>query len=214
MSAITITFGDCAENNIGMQRLGTIADSGFTYQELVDAKLRFESKDPNVECEIVDLTASQPAHVLIVRNGINILLENNDDEGQEPNYEAGQGRIVAFRDVPYTAIAREAISNFFGPRARELLAEGNYYYDPNKCGIGFHGDGERRKVIALRLGTSIPLHFQWFYRGLPQGSRIIINLNHGDLYAMSDKAVGHDWRKTTIYTLRHAAGAEKYLLIK
>ena len=42
------------------------------------------------------------------------------------------------------------------------LGEGNYYYDIKKCGIGFHGDAERRKVVGIRLGDSIPLHFQWF----------------------------------------------------
>lgn len=39
-------------------------------------------------------------------------------------------------------------------------------------------------------------------------------VNDGDIYVMSDKAVGYDWKKKTINTLRHAAGAEKYLLIK
>lgn len=29
--------------------------------------------------------------------------------------------------------------------------EGNYYYDINKTGIGFHGDSERKKVIAISL---------------------------------------------------------------
>jgi hypothetical protein len=30
---------------------------------------------------------------------------------------------------------------------------------------------------------------------------------------MSDKAVGNDWKKKTIYTLRHAAGCEKFTKI-
>ena len=28
---------------------------------------------------------------------------------------------------------------------------------------------------------------------------------------MSDKAVGYDWKKSSIVTLRHAAGCDKYL---
>ena len=31
---------------------------------------------------------------------------------------------------------------------------------------------------------------------------------------MSEKAVGHDWKKRIIYTLRHDAGAEKYRSMK
>jgi hypothetical protein len=31
---------------------------------------------------------------------------------------------------------------------------------------------------------------------------------------MSDKAVGFDWKKKNIMTLRHAAGCEKFLEIK
>jgi hypothetical protein len=45
------------------------------------------------------------------------------------------------------------------------------YYDNSKCGIGFHGDGERRKVIALRLGDSLPICYQWFKDGNPCGNR-------------------------------------------
>jgi len=38
-----------------------------------------------------------------------------------------------------------------------------------------------------------------------------INFNHGDIYIMSDKAVGNDWKKRKIHTLRHAAGFEQNL---
>jgi hypothetical protein len=43
------------------------------------------------------------------------------------------------------------------------------YYDVSKCGIGFHGDAERIKVIAIRLGESMPLHYQWFQNSKPVG---------------------------------------------
>ena len=39
-------------------------------------------------------------------------------------------------------------------------------------------------------------------------------LNHGDFYVMSEKTVGFDWKRKSILTLRHAAGAKKYLTIK
>jgi hypothetical protein len=39
-------------------------------------------------------------------------------------------------------------------------------------------------------------------------------LHSGDLYVMSEKAVGTDVKKKKIATLRHAAGASKYLELK
>lgn len=133
------------------------------------------------------------------------------EDGQEPDYEAGRGRVVAFRDVPHTGAVRAGLPDYFGEAARDLYAEGNYYYDAQTCGIGMHGDGERRVVIGCRLGVGIPLHFQWYYRNEARGERVALALGHGDLYAMSDKAVGNDWRRSVVYTLRHAAGAKKYL---
>jgi hypothetical protein len=41
-----------------------------------------------------------------------------------------------------------------------------------------------------------------------------LTLQAGDLYIMSDKATGNDWKKSSILTLRHAAGAAKYTTIK
>ena len=38
-----------------------------------------------------------------------------------------------------------------------------------------------------------------------------MTFSDGDMYIMEEKAVGNDWKKSSIFTLRHAAGAEKYL---
>lgn len=99
--------------------------------------------------------------------------------------------------------------------AEKLEAEGNYYYDVKKCGIGFHGDGERKKVIALRLATGKcePIHYQWFLKGVPIGKRAIVELEDRDVYIMSEKAVGSDWKKKNVATLRHATGCEKFTKI-
>jgi hypothetical protein len=136
------------------------------------------------------------------------------DLSQTSNYAEGKGTIVNFNQVPLLSRVRAELPTVFGPKAMNLVAEGNYYYDPSKCGIGFHGDGERKIVIAGRLGQSLPFHYQWFYHGQAVGNRIELMIHHGDLYAMSAKAVGTDWKKKKIFTLRHAAGAPKYLTIK
>jgi hypothetical protein len=139
---------------------------------------------------------------------VNKLARHNlcfDDTAQEPDYVKGKGRIVAFEDVPVTNQIRTALPNWFGNKAHQLKAEGNYYYDSKKCYIGWHGDSERKRVIAARLGHSFPLYFQWYFQTEPIGPQFRIDLNHGDMYCMSEKATGNDWKRRTEPTLRHAA---------
>jgi hypothetical protein len=69
------------------------------------------------------------------------------DAAQEPDYSAGKGRIIAFQDVPVLAKFRSLLPKIIGDKATNLAVEGNYYYDISKCGIGFHGDSERKKVL-------------------------------------------------------------------
>ena len=104
---------------------------------------------------------------------------------------------------------REKLPDIFGYTAHNLVAEGNRYYDVKKCGIGFHGDKERNVVLGFRLGSDFPLEYQWYHKFQPLGKRIKINLGDKDVYAMSQKAVGSDWKESSKYTLRHAAGFHK-----
>jgi hypothetical protein len=134
-----------------------------------------------------------------------------DDESRGADYEKAKGTIVGYEEVPIMKDYLDMFEKMFGPKAAGLKIESNYYYDPTKTGIGFHGDSERRIVIAGRLGHAhMPMHFQWFYKGTPIGERVIIPLEPGDMYIMSEKAVGTDWKMKNIPTLRHATGAKKY----
>ncbi|MBT6711613.1 MAG: hypothetical protein HOB22_07855 [Candidatus Marinimicrobia bacterium] len=91
------------------------------------------------------------------------------------------------------------------------VVEGNRYYNLKNTGIGFHGDTERVVVICISIGCdNYPMRWQWFKDGMPVGKHIGITLNCGDVYIMSEKAVGADWKKKSKYTLRHSAGAKKY----
>lgn len=132
------------------------------------------------------------------------------ETSQEPDYENKKGRIVSFNELPHLKQMRAALPLFYGTKAENLPAEGNYYYDVESCGIGFHGDGERRKVIALRLGATMPMAYQWYHQSKPIGKQFKTDLNHGDLYVMSEKAAGFDWKARSIPTLRHAAGCNEY----
>lgn len=138
------------------------------------------------------------------------------DTSQEPDYEHKKGRIIAFSECPHLQQCRnEIIQKFLKTIVNEqhqLFAELNYYYNTTCTGIGWHGDTERRRVIGLRLGASdlMPLHFHWFYKNRPVGDDIEITLQNGDIYVMADKAVGSDWKRSSIPTLRHSTGASKF----
>nr|QBK85171.1 MAG: uncharacterized protein LCDPAC02_03700 [Pithovirus LCDPAC02] len=155
-----------------------------------------------------------------------------DDEEQEPDYEQGKGTIISFQTLPVLNLFRNNLPIFIKDNSdiniekiTNLKAEGNLYYDINKCGIGYHrkskrfsqeifnfdGDTERNIVIGIRLGETLPLCYQWYYRCKRVGVRFKIDLEHGDIYIMSSKAVGNDWRKRSKITLRHSAGCEKYI---
>ena len=60
------------------------------------------------------------------------------------------------------------------------------------------------------LGESRPIHWQWYFKSQPIGERIKFTINNGDMYIMSEKTSGYDWKKRNLKTLRHAAG-EKYV---
>lgn len=134
-----------------------------------------------------------------------------DDVAMKADYAAGQGTIVAFSDVPHVNNIRQVLPDILGAKAQALKCELNHYFDLKKCGIGFHGDAERRLVVGVRVGATIPLAYQWYQHWRPISEKFVLNLDHGDMYVMSEKAVGHEWKSSSIRTLRHAAGCAKYL---
>ena len=133
---------------------------------------------------------------------------------QEPDIDNKKGRIVNINSQKQLKNVIDNLLLYLGEKARGLIAELNHYYDVSKCGIGFHGDTERRKVICVRLGASFPMNYYWYENSKRVGKRIEIpGLEEGDIYIMSDKAGGWDWklRKNRRLTLRHAAGCSKYI---
>jgi hypothetical protein len=247
---ITITFGDVAENHVGMQKLGEKAKDGFTINEMKKFERIFKKEQFKVE--YYDLSAEiefecEFASVLVVKNGLSLFVEDTNlfyeteknrdwdtkaifrgqvknklarynlcyaDFSQEPDYEAGKGRVIDFKESEDLQSIRAGLGIYLGKKGKELNAEGNKYYDVKKCGIGFHGDLERKIVVAFRLGDTMPLCYAWFLRNEPISAPVTINIEHGDMYIMSEKAVGTDWKKSSIPTLRHAAGCEKYIGMK
>lgn len=262
MSTITLTFGDQAENHVGMQVIGQLAKEGFTPTDFDKIYSRFyTTNDVEVHklykgvSNITDiddiLKKCADASIMIIRNGVNtildgvgtvddLLIEQQNltpdkhywdmrrskvlnkrarfnlcfgDQGQEADFENGKGTIIELSKTPLTNHLRSKLPEYFGEKSQNLCVEGNYYYDVKKCGIGFHGDAERRIVIGIRLGEPMPLHYQWFQYSHPVGETLKYMINHGDIYVMSEKATGYDWKKRNRLTVRHAAGCEKYLKV-
>lgn len=303
-STITITFGDQAENHVGMQKLGSLSERGFSLKELMRAKRRFERM--GAKCKLIDLVEAsgvgkiirkynkevdrhnegdernneevddseskeapkphiaspEDAYVLVIRKGVNYILGENSDsdtqkaltaldlftelsnlpvdkkalmkgkvvnkkarynlcfaaKAQEPDYAKGKGTVVRFKDLNILNTIRKALPDYICKRDDEwhdLVAEGNFYYNTDECGIGYHGDSERRRVIALRLGKTMNIVYQWYVKSERVGNKVEVPLGHGDVYIMSEKAVGFDWKKRKsgkelLPTLRHAAGCDKY----
>jgi len=137
---------------------------------------------------------------------------NFSDTKQISDFENGKGTTVSWKEVPALTKIRSKLEGAFGDKAKNLQCEGNLYYEPKNTGIGYHGDSERKKVIGVRLGKSMVMHYMWYYNDKPRGLNVSFTLNSGDIYCMSEKAVGTDWRSKPKkqYTLRHAAGAPKY----
>ena len=227
---ITLTFGDCAENHVGMQKIGVKKLNGFSLSNIKEIVETFPDKEvKKYSLHKVINDDNNKAYVYVIKNVFPDHLALYDELkildwdkkaymygrvvnkharynlcfsnfNQEPDYINSKGRIIKINDV---------ISLL--PHCDNLEVEGNYYYDINNCGIGFHGDSERKKVIGVRLGDSYPIVYQWYHKKEPISDIINIPIDSGDIYIMSEKAVGTDWKSSSIKTLRHAAGSDKFI---
>lgn len=143
----------------------------------------------------------------------NLCFSNND---QAPDYENKKGRIVSYAKLPFLNKLRNKLLDIV--KEDTLEVEGNYYYDLKKSGIGFHGDAERKKVIGVNLSdseeTTREIHWRWYQNNKPFGEPCIIELRHGDMYVMSDYATGNNWKRSSLKTLRHAAGIKGSKFLK
>lgn len=131
------------------------------------------------------------------------------DIKQDPDIQLGRGTVIPWSEVPLTNMVRRLIE-ILHPKLRNLVGEGNFYYNPESCGIRPHGDLERSVVVAARLGASMPLFYQWFNYGRPMGNELRFDLNHGDMYIMSACAVGTDNATTRGPILKHWACGPKF----
>jgi hypothetical protein len=96
---MTLTFGEVAESHVGMQKIGSMAEKGFSYEELLQAQQYFESRGcdtllvhlnqflPQSGCDVIEQEQLQIAKtdpkskpdILVARNGMKCLID--DDQG-------------------------------------------------------------------------------------------------------------------------------------
>ena len=232
----TLTFSESDENHAGMQIIGEKAKEGFNENFLRDLANEFGGEiielsngDKPDACVIIfhnglynlfginpdDLYLEQDAlekdkKAFMYGRVVNKNARHNlcfADFDQDSQFEEGKGTVVNFNKLPLLNELRESFHVLFGDQFAQLFAEGNYYYDVNKTFIGWHGDTERSKVIGVRLCADFPIHYRWYTAGSPSGEIITRILKHGDIYIMSGKASGNDWKKRSLkWTLRHSAG--------
>jgi len=158
---------------------------GFHLADLQGIQVNMEAL--GCHCELIALSSGEhsldplpAAYVLVIRKGVDALI--------------GLKLIDLFPDAysDYMNKLKERIKAIMGPKARGLNVESNF--DTTTCGIG---DGERREVIGVRY-SSMPMYWQWYQNGEPLHDPIVVPMNPGDVYIMSEKDMG------AIPTLRHA----------
>ena len=136
---------------------------------------------------------------------------------KEKNMKTGEHtKLCLHKDLPFLDMLNKEISKL-------LFQEGGFI--PSCCdqrypsilngrsGIGFHGHGESRQSVILRLGPNSalhPLHFMWFLNSFPCSDPVSISLSHGDVLVFCGKSIGTDWLSKKLPTLRHATGFLKH----
>jgi len=126
--------------------------------------------------------------------------------------ESNTKSSISISDVPFLNEFRNKLPLFFGKKALNLNPKANCYH-AQYGGIGYHGDSERNRVICLTLGASMTLRYHW---RLPNSIQHELKpndiiLRHGDVYIMSEKATGSDWKDLNIPRVVHAAGNAQYI---
>ena len=133
-------------------------------------------------------------------------------EGRAANYAEGNGTIIGFDQSPLVGNLLQVVEILM--RDKDLIVEGNQYDDVGKNGIGPHGDTERVCVACLRVGASMSIKYGMFWNCKVRGKPFEAVINGGDLYFMSEEAVGAEWKSRSKWIWRHCAGAPKYLKMK
>ena len=133
-----------------------------------------------------------------------------------PSGDFAQPTVVSFNSVPqlqqflgHLDMFQDNLSSaqgieYFVSR-REQAADGGMMGCASR--LGWHGDSQRR-ILSMCLGHPGILKFAWRLPGtsanLPK-SHTEIFLDHGDVYLLSEKATGSNWKKRSLLRVVHTS---------
>lgn len=134
------------------------------------------------------------------------------DIDRKADYKAKKSTIVPLRRINDLTSMADTIRKMFSYRELVLEADGDRYDDiPNAGKSSFHNPKNKLISATLHLGATMPLVFTWYYHEVHLSQNMTIELHHGDIYFLSDKATGHDGHRKAIGTLRRAIGSQKFI---
>jgi hypothetical protein len=162
--------------------------------ELIKKKYNFLGYEAYIYCLHDLFNGTDEAYILVVRNGVSIFSDKNELY-QEYMENKPLSQNISSKTFPLLREFRKKLPEFFGNKARSLKCKSirhNKYHDDEKSG-----------GIGIHLGSDISLNFQWKHKKEYVSHRFECLLENGDIYIMSQKAIGTDWREQNIPTLRH-----------
>jgi len=140
-------------------------------------------------------------------------------ERQDASDDYTQATVTAFSEVPLLNKIRTSIQSLLGDRTADLEVDGTKYHtsfyekgDDGKpmkkhSNMGWHGDDNKKIVVGMCLGASATLSFIWRLPGSQKNStdtRVTVPLAHGDVYVMSEKTIGSDWKSSSLLRCLHS----------
>lgn len=256
-TSIHLMFCDIASHGEGMQKIGTICDSGFTnehllkyYQNLNSDKVQLYNIKENLPTTLYKIP---DCYVLVMKDFfkdqanefLQILLSNEASDGSNIigvnwDMERVSGNNIVNNKLGYKLIFCDLINywkypfssyekrgtiynsrfmpglySFQSMLENQLgylpIIDATYYYDINECFTPLHQVKDRKKLVGLGLGATLPLQFRWFHGNVSCSDTVSIPIEHGDLYIISQGAAGIQKEKQTKLYLKYGIGFNKSL---
>ena len=140
-------------------------------------------------------------------------------EGRDASDDYTQPTVTAFSEVPMMDKIRTSLQNLLGNRTADLEVDGTKYHtsfhekgDDGKpmkknSNKGWHGGDKRTIVIGVCLGAPVTLSFIWRLPGSQKNlddTKVSVSLTHGDVYVMSEIAIGSNWKSSSLLRCLHS----------
>lgn len=114
-----------------------------------------------------------------------------------------RGTIYNLKKIPTLDVFQEMLQQQVGFLP---VVDGTYFYDLNECFIPLHQVKDRKKIVGLGIGATMPLQFRWFHGSKSCSETMSIPIENGDLYIISEGAAGIRKEKQTKLYLKYGIG--------